>query len=215
MNARIEESSTAEGYNFAYLDEQTKRMIRRALLKAVAVPGYQVPFASREMPLPYGWGTGGLQVTSAIIGRSDRNRELLWAGMLSALITASLSGLLPALGPCLKGDMPKWSAVLVTLRDGSLSRFALLNMAGIVTFPSFHTALAILLVYVHRPPLRSFVPVLILNVVMLVAIPFAGHHYLVDMIAGASVAAISIAIVRLAIRPGLSDDSLSTVAASN
>lgn len=71
MNARIEESSTAEGYNFAYLDEQTKRMIRRALLKAVAVPGYQVPFASREMPLPYGWGTGGLQVTSAIIGRSD------------------------------------------------------------------------------------------------------------------------------------------------
>lgn len=28
-----------EGYNFAYLDEQTKRMIRRAILKAVAVPG--------------------------------------------------------------------------------------------------------------------------------------------------------------------------------
>ena len=26
-------------YNFAYLDEQTKRMIRRALLKAVAIPG--------------------------------------------------------------------------------------------------------------------------------------------------------------------------------
>jgi len=71
MNARIEESAIAEGYNFAYLDEQTKRMIRRALLKAVAVPGHQVPFASREMPLPYGWGTGGLQVTSAIIGRSD------------------------------------------------------------------------------------------------------------------------------------------------
>ena len=43
-------------YNFAYLDEQTKRMIRRALLKALAIPGYQVPFASREMPMPYGWG---------------------------------------------------------------------------------------------------------------------------------------------------------------
>ena len=59
------------GYNFAYLDEQTKRMIRRALLKAVAVPGYQVPFGSREMPLPYGWGTGGIQVTAAVIGRDD------------------------------------------------------------------------------------------------------------------------------------------------
>jgi alpha-D-ribose 1-methylphosphonate 5-phosphate C-P lyase len=59
------------GYNFAYLDEQTKRMIRRAILKAIAIPGYQVPFASREMPMPYGWGTGGVQVTAAIIGPDD------------------------------------------------------------------------------------------------------------------------------------------------
>ncbi len=58
-------------YNFAYLDEQTKRMIRRALLKAVAIPGYQVPFASREMPMPYGWGTGGVQVTAACLTPED------------------------------------------------------------------------------------------------------------------------------------------------
>ena len=58
-------------YNFAYLDEQTKRMIRRAILKAIAIPGYQVPFASREMPMPYGWGTGGVQVTAAILGSHD------------------------------------------------------------------------------------------------------------------------------------------------
>ena len=59
------------GYNFAYLDEDTKRMIRRALLKAVAIPGYQVPFASREMPMPYGWGTGGVQVTAACLTPDD------------------------------------------------------------------------------------------------------------------------------------------------
>ncbi len=58
-------------YNFAYLNEQTKRMIRRAILKAVAVPGYQVPFASREMPMPYGWGTGGVQVTAALLKAND------------------------------------------------------------------------------------------------------------------------------------------------
>jgi alpha-D-ribose 1-methylphosphonate 5-phosphate C-P lyase len=46
-------------------------MIRRAILKAVAIPGYQVPFGGREMPLPYGWGTGGIQVTAAVIGRDD------------------------------------------------------------------------------------------------------------------------------------------------
>jgi alpha-D-ribose 1-methylphosphonate 5-phosphate C-P lyase len=59
-------------YNFGYLDEQTKRMIRRALLKAVAIPGYQVPFGSREMPLARGWGTGGIQITAALIGPEDR-----------------------------------------------------------------------------------------------------------------------------------------------
>jgi alpha-D-ribose 1-methylphosphonate 5-phosphate C-P lyase len=59
------------GYNFGYLDESTKRMIRRAILKGVAIPGHQVPFGSREMPLPYGWGTGGIQVTAAILGPAD------------------------------------------------------------------------------------------------------------------------------------------------
>ena len=62
---------TDQEYNFAYLDEQTKRMIRRAILKGVAVPGYQVPFASREMPMPYGWGTGGVQVTAACLTPDD------------------------------------------------------------------------------------------------------------------------------------------------
>ncbi len=59
------------GYNPGYLDEQTKRTIRRAILKAVAIPGYQVPFAGREMPMPYGWGTGGIQLTASLIGEQD------------------------------------------------------------------------------------------------------------------------------------------------
>jgi alpha-D-ribose 1-methylphosphonate 5-phosphate C-P lyase len=62
---------TLPGYSFAYLDEQTKRMIRRVVLKAIAIPGYQVPFGGREMPLAYGWGTGGIQVTASIIGADD------------------------------------------------------------------------------------------------------------------------------------------------
>ncbi len=71
-DATIQDTPSQDAaYNYGYLDEQTKRMIRRAILKAVAVPGYQVPFGGREMPLPYGWGTGGIQVTAAIIGRED------------------------------------------------------------------------------------------------------------------------------------------------
>ncbi|TKC16381.1 alpha-D-ribose 1-methylphosphonate 5-phosphate C-P-lyase PhnJ [Robertmurraya kyonggiensis] len=58
-------------YNFAFFDEGSKREIRRATLKAIAIPGYQVPFASREMPIGRGWGTGGLQLTLSLIGKND------------------------------------------------------------------------------------------------------------------------------------------------
>lgn len=58
-------------YNFAFLDENSKREIRRSLLKAVAIPGYQVPFGSRELPIGRGWGTGGIQITLSIIGKED------------------------------------------------------------------------------------------------------------------------------------------------
>ncbi|WP_165049543.1 MULTISPECIES: alpha-D-ribose 1-methylphosphonate 5-phosphate C-P-lyase PhnJ [unclassified Adlercreutzia] len=58
-------------YNFAFFDEASKREIRRAVLKGVCIPGYQVPFASREMPIGRGWGTGGLQITLSLIGRDD------------------------------------------------------------------------------------------------------------------------------------------------
>lgn len=58
-------------YNYAFLDEQTKRELRRKTLKAVSIPGHQVPFGSREMPLARGWGTGGLQLSLALVGPGD------------------------------------------------------------------------------------------------------------------------------------------------
>jgi alpha-D-ribose 1-methylphosphonate 5-phosphate C-P lyase len=60
------------GYGWAYLDEPSKQEVRRALLKAVCIPGHQVPFASREMPVARGWGSGGLQVTLSVIQPGDR-----------------------------------------------------------------------------------------------------------------------------------------------
>jgi alpha-D-ribose 1-methylphosphonate 5-phosphate C-P lyase len=58
-------------YNFGFIDEDSKREVRRKLLKAVAIPGHQVPFASRDLPIARGWGTGGLQVTLALIEPHD------------------------------------------------------------------------------------------------------------------------------------------------
>ncbi|WP_233560800.1 alpha-D-ribose 1-methylphosphonate 5-phosphate C-P-lyase PhnJ [Haloarcula sp. Atlit-47R] len=59
------------GYNYAYLDEHTKREVRRSMLKAVAIPGHQVPYASRPMPLARGWGTGGIQASLSLLGPDD------------------------------------------------------------------------------------------------------------------------------------------------
>jgi alpha-D-ribose 1-methylphosphonate 5-phosphate C-P lyase len=58
-------------YNFAFIDEGAKREIRRKILKAVAIPGYQAPFGSRELPIARGWGTGGIQITLSIMGPDD------------------------------------------------------------------------------------------------------------------------------------------------
>jgi len=58
-------------YNFAFLDEASKREIRRSIIKAISIPGYQVPFGSRELPIGRGWGTGGIQITLSIIGPTD------------------------------------------------------------------------------------------------------------------------------------------------
>jgi alpha-D-ribose 1-methylphosphonate 5-phosphate C-P lyase len=69
----LESTEPQEGpaYNYAFLDEQTKRELRRKTLKALSIPGHQVPFGSREMPLARGWGTGGLQLSLALVGPGD------------------------------------------------------------------------------------------------------------------------------------------------
>ncbi len=64
-------SHTPTAYNFGFLDEYAKKEVRRAILKAVAIPGYQVPYASREMPMGRGFGTGGLQLTLSLIGPGE------------------------------------------------------------------------------------------------------------------------------------------------
>ena len=67
----LQQPATDEEPKTPILDESSKREIRRACLTAVAVPGYQVPFGSREMPVARGWGSGGLQITLAVVGRDD------------------------------------------------------------------------------------------------------------------------------------------------
>ena len=56
-----------EAVSYGFLDASAKREIRRKMLKAVAVPGCQMPYASREVPMARGWGTGGLQISLTLM----------------------------------------------------------------------------------------------------------------------------------------------------
>src|ERR1700743_2065741 len=67
----IEVSRFQTQYNFAYIDESTKKEIRRKTLKAVCIPRYQVPYSSPEMPISRGWGTGGLHLSLSLVGPND------------------------------------------------------------------------------------------------------------------------------------------------
>ncbi|MGK2897861.1 MAG: alpha-D-ribose 1-methylphosphonate 5-phosphate C-P-lyase PhnJ [Burkholderiaceae bacterium] len=71
MSTARTSSGRSAGYAFGFLDNRAKKELRRSILKAVCIPGYQVPYASREMPIARGFGTGGLQLTLALIGAGD------------------------------------------------------------------------------------------------------------------------------------------------
>jgi len=128
-------------------------------------------------------------------GQTTRNREFLVLAMLSLVATTLISGLLPAVGPFIPGHQPEFAKMLLSIRAGTAKTFALDNMKGIVTMPSFHTVIALVLIWVHRPPSRSFPIVATLSGLMLLSVPSAGNHYLSDMLAGAVIAAASIAVV--------------------
>ena len=72
----------AKHYNFAFLDEGSKREIRRSILKAVAIPGYQVPFGSRELPI----GRDGEQGESRSRFRSSE-RKMYSKSLTRAVMT--------------------------------------------------------------------------------------------------------------------------------
>src|SRR2546430_16413997 len=71
LSTLVARADQRAGHSYAFLDEHTKRELRRRTLKAVAIPGHQVAFGSREMPLARGWGTGGVQLTLSLVVPGD------------------------------------------------------------------------------------------------------------------------------------------------
>ncbi|WLI89200.1 phosphatase PAP2 family protein [Massilia sp. R2A-15] len=147
--------------------------------------------------------SGLLQVLASLIyfartGQTVGNQELWWTALAGLLMTVTISALLPAIGAFVhfQSDLARadHAATLLALRDGSITHFS--ETKGIVTLPSYHTTQAILLMYVHRGQRRVLPSAVLLNLLMLLSTPTFGGHYLIDMIAGAAVAAVAILVVR-------------------
>lgn len=165
-----------------------------------AMPGVTALLHAAYMSLPLQMiGSAAVFAAKA----RDRNEELFVCALLALLLTTLLSAVIPAVGPWL----PPYYPHLAMLRSGVASSFRMGGLQGIVSFPSFHTVLAVLFVYSHRGIASTFLPIAILNGLMLVSIPSEGGHYLADMVGGLVVAIIAIAVTRAALRargaPGL------------
>jgi len=136
-----------------------------------------------------------------LYGPRDRNGQLLSAMLLALAATISVFGFMPARGPAFDaGIATNLDAIMIALRAKSASP---VPYNGIICFPSFHTVMAILFTWAHRGLRWTFIPFGLLNFLMLTAIPIFGDHYLVDMVAGAAIAIVSILIMTRISRPSL------------
>jgi len=155
------------------------------------------------------WQITAVPIVLAAICRFRRTEEFVFAFGLSLVVTTIISGLVPAIGAyqeigldpaTLKhldpGGYFQQLHDLPPTRDGTLRHLDLLGLAGIVTFPSFHAASAVLYAWALWPS-RLFRPIaLIANGAMLVATPVVGGHYFVDVFAGVAVAVLAIIAAR-------------------
>ena len=89
---------------------------------------------------------------------------------------------------------------LLALRYEPMPHISFSHMPGLVTFPSFHTAMGIVAIYCARGELKLFVPVTPINLLMIASTPVFGTHYLVDLIGGAFICLVCIVAYRLSVR---------------
>jgi membrane-associated phospholipid phosphatase len=82
------------------------------------------------------------------------------------------------------------------VREGLLRDLDLLNLAGIVTFPSFHACSAILYAWALWPVWWARPFALLANGAMLASTPVDGGHYFIDVLAGIAVAVLAIVAAR-------------------
>jgi hypothetical protein len=170
------------------------------------------PLLSGWLDYGYGmirWPLFAIPVILTAARHYSRLQDFTLAFALGLITTAIVSALVPAIGvyqqigldPSHLGNLNAQAYLdqvrdLAPVREGALRHLELFALAGIVTFPSFHAASAVLYGWALWP-VRWIRPVAVLaNVAMLASTPINGGHYFVDVLAGIAVAALSIVAAR-------------------
>ncbi|MCC7348216.1 MAG: phosphatase PAP2 family protein [Variibacter sp.] len=156
------------------------------------------------------WPIFAIPVILCAARRYVRLQEFALAFTLALGATALVSAFTPAMGVfyALGLDPADFHNVqpaaylaqlrdLSLVRDGGLRELNIFELAGIVTFPSFHAASAALYTWALWP-VRWMRPVAVAaNAMMLAATPIDGGHYFIDLAAGIAVAMLAVCAARL------------------
>ncbi|MGB9151996.1 MAG: phosphatase PAP2 family protein [Alphaproteobacteria bacterium] len=127
----------------------------------------------------------GILMTLLItLKRYDRAQSLLWLYIVSSLAYVLISAFLPAAGAFgtyqTALDTP-YLQQFYTLRSGDMKTLDLLQLQGVVQFPSFHLALAVLCAYATWGMRFLFPVFMILNLLVIAATPAIGGHFFADL----------------------------------
>jgi membrane-associated phospholipid phosphatase len=155
------------------------------------------------------WPTVGVPLVLGLTKNYVRLQQFTMACTLTVCVTTVISSLVPAIGTYhqygLPTDFSGFNAIgylvqidrLPLTRDGTLRVLDISHLGGIITFPSFHAAAAILALWGFWGVWWMRPVSIIANVGMLMATPLLGGHYFVDVLAGVGLAALAIAVANL------------------
>jgi len=147
-------------------------------------------------------------VVLTLLGRMDRTREMTAIVMVSSVLCVAISGLLPSAGalayyhPDASFYMQNLPVVdlaykqqFFDIRNGVLTHLSLVDLHGLVAFPSYHVGLSVILMIAFRGMWKWFWPLTALNTLVILSTPIDGGHHLSDGLGGIALALISAVIV--------------------
>ncbi|MBB3008564.1 phosphatase PAP2 family protein [Cupriavidus alkaliphilus] len=137
-----------------------------------------------------------IPMLTGLLGQSTYLREFIANLMLSCVLLLLIAAPWPAAGAYVSYGLASPDEVATVahfaqLRDGTMHVFDLGHMQGLVSLPSYHTALALIFIQAMRWTRVGFLVACVLNGLMILSTPTEGGHYLVDVIAGVGLWALS------------------------